>query len=419
MSDIPLSTLGIALFILIILSGFFSSSETGLIALNRYRLRHLAKEGNRAAKLAQKLLDQPDRVIGLILLGNNLVNVSASTIATLIGLRLMGDNGPIVAAIILTVIILIFSEVTPKTLAAYHPEKIAFPAAFILTPMLKVFYPLVWLISGISRLLLKPFGIQTRSDLLQELSREEIRTLLTEDGNLPNEHQRMLVNILDLEYAKVDDVIIPRNDIIGLDLNDSWEDILHRLSNSVYTRLPVYRGELENIVGLLHVRTLISKLSRGQLAYDDVVHSVRKPYFIPEGTSLTQQLLEFQSRDRRMALVVDEYGDIQGLVTLDDILEEIVGEYTSDPNERTRIYRKLEDGNFLVDGSAPVRSLNRRLNWTLPTDGGRTINGLLLEELEAIPQGNTSLKIGNYIITILDTRDNIIQRVLIKPSVES
>ncbi|MCF6263327.1 MAG: HlyC/CorC family transporter [Xanthomonadales bacterium] len=415
MSDIPLSTLGIALFILIILSGFFSSSETGLIALNRYRLRHLAKEGNRAAKLAQKLLEQPDRVIGLILLGNNLVNVSASTIATLIGLRLLGDSGPVVAAIILTVIILIFSEVTPKTLAAYHPEKIAFPAAFVLTPMLKLFYPVVWLISGISRLLLKPFGIQTRSGLLHELSREEIRTLLTEDGNLPNEHQQMLVNILDLEHATVDDVIIPRNDITGIDLNDSWEEILQRLSNSVYTRLPVYRGELENVVGLLHVRTLISKLSRGQLVYDDVVRSVRKPYFIPEGTSLTQQLLEFQSRDRRMALVVDEYGDIQGLVTLDDILEEIVGEYTSDPNERSRIYRKLEDGNFLVDGSAAVRSLNRRLGWKLPTNGGRTINGLLLEELEAIPQGNTSLKIDDYIITILDTRDNIIQRVLIKP----
>ncbi|MBE9549421.1 MAG: HlyC/CorC family transporter [Proteobacteria bacterium] len=415
MSDIPLSTLGIALFVLILISGFFSSAETGLIALNRYRLRHLANHGNRAARLAQKLLEQPDRVIGLILLGNNLVNVSASTIATLIGLRLMGDSGPIVAAMILTVIILIFAEVTPKTLAAYHPEKIAFPAVYILTPMLKLLYPLIWLISGVSRLLLKPFGIQTRSDLLQTLSREEIRTLLAEDGNLPSEHQQMLVNILDLEYAAVDDVIIPRSDIIGLDLDDSWEDILQTLSNSVYTRLPVYRGELENVVGLLHVRTLISKLSRGQLTYDDVVHSVRKPYFIPEGTSLTQQLLEFQSRDRRMALVVDEYGDIQGLVTLDDILEEIVGEYTSDPNERTRIYRKLEDGNFLVDGSAPVRSLNRRLDWSLPIDGGRTINGLLLEELEAIPQGNTSLKIDNYIITILDTRDNIIQRVLVKP----
>ena len=415
MTDIPLSTLGIALFILILISGFFSSAETGLIALNRYRLRHLANHGNRAAKLAQKLLEQPDRVIGLILLGNNLVNVSASTIATLIGLRLMGDSGPIVAAMVLTVIILIFAEVTPKTLAAYHPEKIAFPAAYVLTPMLKILYPIVWLISGISRLLLKPFGIQTRSDLLQSLSREEIRTLLSEEGNLPSEHQQMLVNILDLEYAAVDDVIIPRSDIIGLDLDDSWEEILQTLSNSVYTRMPVYRGELENVVGLLHVRTLISKLSRGNLTYDDVVHSVRKPYFIPEGTSLTQQLLEFQSRDRRMALVVDEYGDIQGLVTLDDILEEIVGEYTSDPNERTRIYRKLEDGNFLVDGSAPVRSLNRRLNWTLPTDGVRTINGLLLEELETIPQGNTSLKIDDYIITILDTRDNIIQRVLVKP----
>lgn len=415
MNEIPISTLGITLFILILVSGFFSSSETGLIALNRYRLRHMANRGNRSARLAQKLLQNPDRVIGLILLGNNLVNISASAIATIIGLRLLGDSGPIVATMILTVVILIFAEVTPKTMAAYHPEKIAFPASYVLAPLLKIFYPLVWLINGISRILLKPFGIQTSSDLLQQLTREELRTLLLEGRSLPNDHQRMLINILDLEYATVEDVLIPRSDIIGLDLSQDWEDILYTLTNSVYTRMPVYRENMDNVVGLLHVRTVVSKLMRARLTYDDLIRSVRKPYFIPESTPLTQQLLEFQSRDRRMALVVDEYGDIQGLVTLDDILEEIVGEYTTDAKHRSRMFRKLEDGNFLVEGVASIRSLNRRLNWTLPTNGGRTLNGLLLEQLEAIPQGNTSLKIGDYIMTILDTRDNIIQRVLVKP----
>ncbi len=416
MDEIPLATLFTVLAILIVLSGFFSSAETGLIALNRYRLRHLANKGHKGAVLAQKLLQQPDRIIGLILLGNNLVNLSAAAIATVVGIRLLGDTtGPLVSTAILTVIILIFAEVGPKTVAAFHPERIAFPASYILSPLLVVLYPVVWLLNGIANLMLRPLGLRTKGELLQSLSREELRTLLQEGEKIPFDHQRMLLNILDLEHATVEDAMVPRGDVVGLDLSDDWEDIVQSLTHSVYTRLPVYEETLDQVVGLLHVRTVISQLSRGRLTFDSLKKSMRKPYFVPEGTPLMRQLLEFQQRERRMGLVVDEYGDILGLVTLDDILEEIVGEYTQDSRERSRTVRKLEDGNFLVDGSANIRMLNRILGWDLPTEGARTINGLLLEELEAIPDGNASLQVGNHIMTILEIEDNAIKRVLVKP----
>jgi Mg2+/Co2+ transporter CorB len=417
LDDTPLATLFTVLAILIVLSGFFSSAETGLIALNRYRLRHLANKGHRGAGLAQKLLQQPDRIIGLILLGNNLVNLSAAAIATVIGIRLLGDTtGPLVSTVILTVIVLIFAEVGPKTIAAFHPERIAFPAAFVLSPLLKILYPVVWLLNGISNLMLRPLGLRTKGELLQSLSREELRTMLQEGGKIPFDHQRMLLNILDLEHATVEDAMVPRGDVVGLDLADDWDEIVQALTHSIYTRLPVYEETLDHVVGLLHVRTVISKLSRGRLTFEALKKSVRKPYFIPEGTPLMRQLLEFQQRERRMGLVVDEYGDILGLVTLDDILEEIVGEYTQDSRDRTRTVRKLEDGNFLVDGSANIRMLNRIMDWDLPTEGARTINGLLLEQLEAIPDGNASLQIGEQVMTILEIEDNAIKRVLVKPA---
>jgi Mg2+/Co2+ transporter CorB len=417
LDDIPLATLFTVLTILIVLSGFFSSAETGLIALNRYRLRHLANKGHRGAGLAQKLLQQPDRIIGLILLGNNLVNLSAAAIATVIGIRLLGDTtGPLISTVILTVIVLIFAEVGPKTIAAFHPERIAFPAAFVLSPLLKILYPVVWLLNGISNLMLRPLGLRTKGELLQSLSREELRTMLQEGGKIPFDHQRMLLNILDLEHATVEDAMVPRGDVVGLDLADDWDEIVQALTHSIYTRLPVYEETLDHVVGLLHVRTVISKLSRGRLTFEALKKSVRKPYFIPEGTPLMRQLLEFQQRERRMGLVVDEYGDILGLVTLDDILEEIVGEYTQDSRDRTRTVRKLEDGNFLVDGSANIRMLNRIMDWDLPTEGARTINGLMLEQLEAIPDGNASLQIGEQVMTILEIEDNAIKRVLVKPA---
>ena len=417
MDEVPLSTLYTILVVLLVLSAFFSGSETGLMAINKYRLRHLANQGHRGARLAQILLRKPDRLIGLILLGNNLVNIMAASIATIIGIRLFGTNGVWIASLMLTVVILIFSEVAPKTVAAVHPERIAYPAAFVLFPLLKLLSPVVWLINGLANLVLKPFHVHTNVELIEQLNREELRTLVKEGGqHIPDDHQRMLVNILDLEQAVVEDVMIPRQDIIGIDLDDDWEEILLQLTQTVYTRMPVYRESIDQVEGLLHIRTVIAKLAHGELTFDDLIRSVRKPYFIPEGTALTQQLLEFQRRERRMGLVVDEYGDIQGLVTLDDILEEIVGEYTPESRARTREIRVLEDGNYLVDGSVSLRTLNRTMDWALPEDEASTLNGLLMEELGEIPTGKASLKIGPHIMTIQDIKENVIGKVLVKPN---
>lgn len=415
MVEIPLGSLYIALVILIILSGFFSSSETGLMAMNKYRLRHLAKQGHRGARAAQKLLQKPDRLIGLILLGNNLVNILAASIATVIGIRLFGSNGIWIASMVMTVVVLIFAEVAPKTIAAVHPERIAFPASYVLTILLKVLYPLVWLVNGLANFVLKPFKVRTNVDVIERLNREELRTLVQEGGMIPHDHQRMLVNILNLEQATVEDVMIPRQDIVGINLDDDWEDILIQLTQTVYTRLPVFSESIDQVEGLLHIRAVIAELAHGALTFDNLKRSVRKPYFIPEGTGLTRQLLEFQSRERQMGLVVDEYGDIQGLVTLDDILEEIVGEYTSDSRARTRYVRKLGDGNYLVDGFITIRALNRKTGWDLPEEEASTLNGLLLEELADIPAGNTSIRIGRHIMTIVEIRDNVISKVMVKP----
>jgi len=416
MEDIALGNLYIALLVLILLSGFFSSSETGLMAINKYRLRHLANKGHRGAKLAQNLLRKPDRLIGLILLGNNLVNILAAAIATVIGIRLFGANGVWIASLALTVVILIFAEVAPKTVAAVNPERIAFPASYVLYILLKILYPVVWLVNGLANFVLKPFRVRTNIDLIEHLNREELRTLVKEGGErIPDDHQRMLVNILDLEQATVEDVMIPRQDIVGVDLDDDWEEILLQLTQTVYTRMPVFRESIDQVEGLLHIRTVIAKLAHGALTFDELKHSVRRPYFIPEGTALTQQLLEFQRRERRMGLVVDEYGDIQGMVTLDDILEEIVGEYTAESRGKTRDIRRLDDGNFMVDGSVTLRTLNRNMDWDLPEDEASTLNGLLLEELGDIPSGQASLKIGTHIMTILEIKDNVIGQVLVKP----
>jgi len=415
LDDISLGKLYIALFILIVFSGFFSSSETGLMAINRYRLKHLANKGHRGARIAQNLLTRPDRLIGLILLGNNMVNILAASIATVIAIRLFGDNGIWISTLVMTIVVLIFAEVAPKTVAALHPEKIAFPASFVLVVLLKLLSPVVWLVNAFANLLLKPVGVKTDVVALEHLNREELRTLVTEGGQISNDHQRMLVNILDLEQASVEDVMVPRGEIIGIDLDDDWSDIHSQLSQSVYTRLPVYRESIDNVVGMLHVRTIISKLSLGGLNFKDLQRSIRKPYFVPEGTSLTRQLLEFQGKGQRMEMVVDEYGDIQGMVTLDDILEEIVGEFTPEGRGRSRTMRRLDDGNYLVDGSTSVRTLNRRLNWDLPYDEAHTIGGLLLEEMEVIPEGKCSINIGPHIMTAVDIRENFIHKVLIKP----
>lgn len=383
------------------------------MALNRYRMRHLANTGHLGARTAQKLLQKPDRLIGLILLGNNLVNIMAAAIATVIGLRLFGDSGVWIASLALTVVVLIFGEVTPKTVAALNPERIAYPASFVLTLLLKVLYPLVWLINLCTNFMLKPFGIEARTEVIERLNREELRTLLQEGGHISNDHQRMLVNILDLEQAKVDDIMVPRQEVVGIDLDGDWNEILSQLSQTLFTRLPVFRGGIDHVEGMLHIRSVVTKLSMGGLTIDELKRSVRPPYFIPEGTSLMQQLLEFQSRGRRMGLVVDEYGDIQGMVTLDDILEEIVGEFTADRKQRSRSIRRLDDGSYLVSGNTSVRLLNRRLGWDLPEDEANTLNGLLLEVLEVIPDGKTCVRIDPHVMTIVEIKDNVISKVQI------
>ncbi|MGD8384011.1 MAG: CNNM domain-containing protein, partial [Lysobacterales bacterium] len=282
MDDIPLSTLYTALVILIVLSGFFSSAETGLMAINRYRLKHLANSGHRGARIAQNLLARPDRLIGLILLGNNMVNILAASIASVIAIRLFGDNGIWISTLIMTVVVLIFAEVAPKTVAAVHPERIAFPASYVLVVLLKILNPVVWMVNALANLLLKPFGVKMDVEALERLNREELRTLVTEGGQISNAHQRMLVNILDLEHATVDDIMVPRGDIVGIDLDDDWEDILRQLTQTVYTRLPVYRETLDNVVGLLHIRAVIAKLSFGGLKSEDLKRAVSRPYFVPE-----------------------------------------------------------------------------------------------------------------------------------------
>ncbi|MGD8558120.1 MAG: HlyC/CorC family transporter [Gammaproteobacteria bacterium] len=407
MEHIPLSILVGVLVLLILLSGFFSGSETGLVSLNRYRLRHLSKENHRGALRAQRLLERPDRLIGLILLGNNFVNILASSIATIIALRLIGEAGIAVAAGLLTLVILIFAEVAPKTLAVLHPERIAFPATLVLAPLLKILYPVVWLVNVIANGLLRLLGVSPQRYKDERLTSDELRTVVSEAGAMiPRRHQRMLTNILDLERVTVNDIMIPRNEIVGIDLDDDWDDIVKQIINSRHTRLPVYRSDINNVIGLLHVRNTLEMLTKPESSKTDLMPHIRDAYFVPENTALNTQLLQFQRQRRRIGLVVDEYGDVEGLVTLEDILEEIVGEFTSDPSHSIRDIHAQDDGTYLIDGSASIRELNRTMNWNLPTDGPKTFNGLILEQMEEIPEPGTSILIAGYPIEIVQTKDN-------------
>lgn len=416
MDDIPISMLlGILLF-LILVSGFFSGSETGLMSLNRYRLRHLADKKNKGAMRAFHLLQKPDKLIGLILLGNNFVNILASAIATIIGIRLFGEAGILVATIILTAVVLIFAEVTPKTLAAMHPEKFAFPATFILQPLLKLLYPLVWLINLSSIAIFKLFGLRqtTNSD---KLSSEELRVVVNEAATMmPQGHQKMLLSILDLEKVTVDDIMVPRNEIIGIDLEDDWSDIIKQLAETQHTRLPVYEGDIDHLAGIIHIRRALRFFHMENTTKDDFKKIIREAYFVPMGTPLNTQLLNFQRERRRNAMVVNEYGDILGLATLEDILEEIVGEFTTDPSTSRKDLQIKEDGSYLIDGSITVRELNKILNWQLPTEGPKTLNGLIIEYLEHIPDPGTSMLLSGYPIEIIQTTRNAVKTVLIDPN---
>ena len=416
MNNIPLWALIVALIVLVILSSFFSGSETGLYSLNRYRLRHLARAGHRGAVLADRLLQRPDRIIGLVLLGNTLINAFATAVATLIALRIGGDSAVLVATILIALLLLIFGEVAPKTLAALHPEKLAFPAAFVFTPLLKIFYPIVWLVNLAANSILWLFGVRSSTVNPQSMSREELRSVVMEAGGLiPKRHQKMLLGILDLEKITVEDIMVPRSEIDGIDIEADWNEILAQLRTSQHTRLPVYAGSVDDIIGFVHARQFLHIVAHGEPSGEMLRDIIREPYFIPEGTTLQQQLLNFQTAKRRIGLVVDEYGDIQGLVTLEDILEEIVGEFTSDPAAQQKDIYKETDGSYLVNGSTHVRALNRALNWRLPAAGPKTLNGLILEYLESIPQPGTSLKIAGYPMEIVQTSGSAVKTVRIQP----
>ena len=394
------------------MSGFFSSSETGMMSLNRYRLKHLRKQRHRGARRASKLLDRPDRLIGLILIGNNLVNIAASAIATVIAIRLYGDAGIIIATILLTLVILIFAEITPKTFAALYPEKVAFPASLILLPLMKIMYPAVLGVNSITNVFLRMLGINPEDRNDEHVSTEELRTIVTEAGALiPKRHRGMLVNILDLEEVTVDDIMVPRNEVYGIDLDDSDEAIMACLQNSTHTLLPIWREDINNIEGILHMRNISRVLSPTGLDRTALEREMDTPYFIPESTPLHTQLLNFQQRKVRLAVVVDEYGEVMGLVALADSLEEIVGEFTSSLADVGDSIFPQRDGSFIIAGTATVRDINKTLDWELPTDGPKTLSGLILEYLESFPDANAGLAIGNYHLEILELTGNVVQAV--------
>jgi len=415
LDDIPLSALIGLLVFLIIFSGFFSGSETGLMSLNRYRLRHLADNNHRGAKAALRLLAKPERLIGVILLGNNLVNILAASIGTLIGYRLYGDKGAVISPFVLTALVLIFSEVTPKTLAALQPERYALPATYALEPLLKLLYPIVWLTNQASHLIFRLLGISALQASHYDLSTEELRIVVNEAGTvIPQRHQQMLLNILDLEKITVEDIMIPRNEIVGIDMEDDWESIATQISESQHTKLPVYEGDINRIIGFLHLRKALRLFQKIETANKESLRAlVREAYFVPEATPLNTQLLNFQREKRRIGLVVDEYGDILGLITLEDLLEEIVGEFTTDPAAQNTDIHRLDDGSYLVDGGTSIRELNRTLEWNLPTDGPKTLNGLIIEYLEQIPEPGTSLRLAGYPMEIVQTSSNSIKTVRI------
>ena len=418
MDEIPLNTLLIAFVVLLVVSAFFSISETSMMALNRYRLRHLAKTGHRGARLTSQLLARTDKLLGVILLGNNLVNAAAAGIATTIALRYYGhDEYAFIAATgIVTFFILVFSEITPKVIGATYPERIAFPAAYVLAPLLTLAYPVVWFVNLFVRVLRWLLRVPTQNSQTHTLSMEELRTLVLEGANyLPQKHQSILLNLFDLESITVEDAMTPRNQIEAIDIESTPDEIRRQIATSNHTRLPVYRGRLDDIVGIVHVRKVLNLSEGEEIGADTLKEIMREPYFIPLDTPLLTQLQNFQEQNDRMALVVDEYGELKGLLTLEDILEEIIGEFTTHSPMQTARFRRMEDGSIIVEGGTLLRALNRKLGYRFPLDGPKTLNGLILEHLQSIPEPGTSLKLAGYPLEVLQTQDRVIRSVRLLP----
>ncbi|WP_313224739.1 HlyC/CorC family transporter [Stutzerimonas nitrititolerans] len=403
--------IGLLVFLLLC-SAFFSSSETGMLSLNRYRLRHQAKEGHRGAKRAIDLLSRPDRLLGTILVGNNFVNILASSIATVLAMQLWGEAGIAIATIGLTILLLIFGEITPKTLAALRPEAIAYPVSLPLSLLQKVLYPLVAMLGWISNGMLRLIGVDPSKKGTDSLSTEELRSVVRESGSdLPMNRQSMLLGILDLERVTVDDIMIPRNEVAGIDLEDDLEVIVGQLRTTPHTRLPVFHKDINQIEGIVHMRQIARLLSHDQLTKESLLQACNEPYFVPENTPLSTQLLNFQKQKRRIGIVVDEYGDVLGIVTLEDILEEIVGEFSNQDALRSPDIHPQDDGTLVIDGAAYLREINRALGWQLPCDGPKTLNGLITEALEQIPDSGICLQIGLYRLEILQAADNRVKSV--------
>jgi Mg2+/Co2+ transporter CorB len=416
LNDIPLPALCGLLLLTICVCAFFAASETGLMTLNRYRLKTRAQKGERGARLAQNLLSRPDRLIGMILLGNTVAIEMATITATIIGRDVYGDLGAIIATVTLALMLLIFAEVMPKTLAALHPERVGIPASYVLWPLQKLTAPLVWVINLLGNGFLRLLGVSPEEAANHSLSTEELRTVVAEAGAMiPQRHQKMLLSILDLEKATVEDIMVPRNEISGIDITEPWERVRETVVNSQHTRIPVFEGSIDNLKGVVHLRRVLRLVADDQLEAQTLLQLAREPYFIPEGTPLNQQLLNFQNQKRRIGFVVDEYGDIQGLVTLEDILEEVVGEFTSDPATRIKNVYADPDGSYRVTGSVTIRSLNRNLGWKLPMKGPKTVNGLVLEKLENIPQAGRKIEIQGYEFEITETRANAVKSARIRP----
>lgn len=388
------------------------------MALNRYRLKHLANTGHKGARRVEKLLNRPDRLIGLILIGNNLVNILASAIATILGMRLYGDLGVAIATGALTLVILVFAEVTPKTLAALYPEKVSYTSSVLLTILMKLLSPLVIFVNFITNGFIRLLGIRADHGGDDHLSSEELRTVVNEAGSLiPRRHQDMLISILDLEHVTVNDIMVPRNEITGIDINDDWKSIVRQLTHSPHGRVVLYRDQIDEVVGMLRLRESYRlMLEKNEFTKETLLRAADEVYFIPESTPLNVQLLKFQRNKQRIGLIVDEYGDIIGLITLEDILEEIVGEFTTSitPSLSEEITPQV-DGSFLIEGSANIRDINKGLKWKLPTDGPRTLNGLILEHLEDIPESHLSVNVSGHRMEIVALEENRIKLVKVFP----
>jgi Mg2+/Co2+ transporter CorB len=388
------------------MSAFFSSAETGMMALNRYRLKHLVDNQHKGAKKAKKLLDRTDRLLGVILIGNNLVNIIATIIATIITLRIWGDTGLAYMTMLFTLVILIFAEVTPKTIAAQQPERIAFPAAYILQPLLKLFHPIVTIVNSFSNQIISLLGINPQENQKEELSADELKSILQYSG-VPDRQLQMLVSIFDMDHLSVNDVMIPKNQLIGIDISEEMTSILKILRENQYDNLPVYEETLDNLKGILTLEGAANFLIQ-EPAKENLINCLQELKFIPENTPLHTQLLNFQNEKRLVGTVVDEYGDIQGMITRKAILEEIVGKLTSDTKENLNILPQQNE-EFIINGNTNIREVNKKLGWDLPTDGPKTISGLILETAQSIPENNVGIKILNYNFETILIKDNVVK----------